>query len=616
MKKKYKKMKIMKINKIILALLGVLLFGLSILSNNLSDIVLTNETIYDNIESNLKSSGFWNLTGTPIFIDGEATGIGAHNWTWAESQDWCSGSGNWADPYVIENITINGQALGSCIDIRNSDAYFIIKNCTVYNSGINAGDAGITLSHSNNGKLIDNNCSDNNMNGIYLDTSNNCTLSENILEKNYAGIYMFYSSNATLSGNTINNNSEWGIYVDYSNNTIISGNTVNNDKNGIFNGHSINATISGNIVNNCSYGGIGFFYSSNSIMWWNTAINNGIGIGSQNSYNITFWMNTADNNNFGIYLSSSSNNNLSENVIRDNKQYGANIFGGIQSTQNLFFNNSFLNNSVHAFDDGINNHWNNSIIGNYWDNYTGVDADHDGIGDTPYYFHGGTDYLPIVDIVAPSIIIKSPTEFEVFREPAPNFVISIDEPNLDKVWYSLNGSTNVTFTGLTGTVNQTLWDALHEGNVVIKFYANDSIGNIGFSEVTIRKDINAPIITINTPQNNVVVGAIAPNFNISIEEPNLEKVWYSINSGTNITFTGLTGTINQALWDALPEGDVVIKFYANDTLGRIGFQEVTVVKEITQPSPPGISGYNLLFLLGIISAVTIIIIKKRLNHLD
>jgi len=78
----------------------------------------------------------------------------------------------------------------------------------------------------------------------------------------------------------------------------------------------------------------------------------------------------------------------------------------------------------------------------------------------------------------------------------------------------------------------------------------------------------------------------------------------------------LTGTIDQALWDALPEGNVVIKFYANDTLGRIGFQEVTVVKEVTQPSPPGISGYNLLFFLGIISVMVVIIIKKRINHLN
>ncbi len=311
------------------------------------------------------------------------------------------------------------------------------------------------------------------------------------------------------------------------------------------------------------------------------------------------------------------------------------------------------------------------------------------------------------DVNAPIITINNPQNSDVIEAIAPNFDISIDELNLDKTWYSLNGGNNVTFTGLTGTINQALWDALSEGNVIIRFYANDTLGrvefaevtirkddtaptininspapnemygtsapsfnveiydanidsmwytldngltnttfttngtiyqsawdtlpdgtisiifyandsagNIGFAEVTIRKDVNAPIITINNPQDSVVIGATAPSFDISIDELNLDKTWYSLNGGNNVTFTGLTGTINQGLWDALPEGNVIIRFYANDTLGRIGFQEVTVVKDISQPSPPGIPGYNVFLLLGIISIVAVIIIKKRLNHLN
>ena len=125
-----------------------------------------------------------------------------------------------------------------------------------------------------------------------------------------------------------------------------------------------------------------------------------------------------------------------------------------------------------------------------------------------------------------------------------------------------------------------------------------------------------PIITINSPNEDDVFGANPPTFSISIVESNLDKTWYSLNGGTNITFTGLTGTINQALWDALPEGNVIIRFYANDTFGRIGFQEVTVVKAISQPNPPEIPGYDILLLLGITSTIAIIIVKKRLNHLN
>ncbi len=220
------------------------------------------------------------------------------------------------------------------------------------------------------------------------------------------------------------------------------------------------------------------------------------------------------------------------------------------------------------------------------------------------------------DVNIPILVINNPDNNDVIGVLAPNFDLSIEEPHLDYTWYSLNGGNNITFTGLTGTIDQALWDDLSDGNIIIGFYANDSMGNIGFAEVTIRKDINVPVIAINNPQKSDVIGATAPNFDISIEEPNLDKTWYSLNGGNNITFTGLTGTIDQALWDALSDGNIIIGFYANDSAGNIGFQEVTVVKTISQPSPPGILGYNILFLLGIVSTIAIIIVKKRLNHLN
>ena len=219
-----------------------------------------------------------------------------------------------------------------------------------------------------------------------------------------------------------------------------------------------------------------------------------------------------------------------------------------------------------------------------------------------------------VDKIVPTIVINIPILSELYGTSAPSFNVEIYDKNLDIMWYTLdNGLTNTTFAE-NRTINQGLWSAIFEGNAIIKFYANDSAGNIGLAEVTIRKDVAVPIITINNPQNIDVFGAVAPNFDIFIEELNLEKTWYSLNGGNNVTFTGLTGSINQALWDALPEGNTIIIFYANDTLGRIGFQEVTVAKVISQPSQPEISGYNILLLLGIFSVSIILIVKKMKNY--
>ena len=44
-----------------------------------------------NIESVIMTptSSWFNNSEDPIFIDATATGVDAHNWTWARSQDWC-----------------------------------------------------------------------------------------------------------------------------------------------------------------------------------------------------------------------------------------------------------------------------------------------------------------------------------------------------------------------------------------------------------------------------------------------------------------------------------------------------------------------------------------------
>ena len=662
------------INKNIkLTLLGVLLFGLSIFSLNLSETIVTNENGHDNnITNHLTSAGFWNLTGTPISIyDNDPS----KNWSYTASHyDWCSGSGTWIDPYVIENVTINGQGFGSCIEICFSNTYFIIRNCSLYNSG--SFNSGILFRYVNNSKIINNNCSDN-YSGIEMYDSNNNTLSGNTVSNSiFNGIYLGFGNNNTLFGNLMNfcgiivwgslvesasqsiditnlvNNKPVYYYVDeiglrssdfsnagqiilvncnnsiisglnlsngtigidlkYSNNNTISGNTLNNNYYGIGLIHCDNNTLLGNIANNNTYGIVVSFSNNNTISENTAGYNNNFGIATDRSNNNIISKNIANNNSHGVVLVFTNNSISFKNIIRGNNIYGAYIYGGILSTQNLFYENLFLRNNVHAYDDGINNYWNNSIIGNYWDNYTGIDADQDGIGDTPHYFYGGIDFLPIVDDQAPTITIQSPIGDEVFGINAPDFVIEVIELYLDTMWYTIDGDiTNITFAE-NGTISQSAWDVLPEGNVDIKFYANDTLGRIGSQEVTIKKDVTDPIITINNPQNNDLIGATAPNFNITIDELNLDKVWYSLNGGTNITFTEFTGTINQSLWDALPEGNVIIRFYASDSAGNIGFQEITVTKEI----PPEILGYDLFFLLGIISVVAIIIIKKRSNHLD
>ncbi|GAG82682.1 unnamed protein product, partial [marine sediment metagenome] len=70
----------------------------------------------------------------------------------------CTGSGTYSDPYVIEDLEIDGEGSGNSILIENSNVYFKIVNCTLYNAEWGS-EAGIGLLNVNNSQLIGNNCS-------------------------------------------------------------------------------------------------------------------------------------------------------------------------------------------------------------------------------------------------------------------------------------------------------------------------------------------------------------------------------------------------------------------------------------------------------------------------
>jgi hypothetical protein len=186
---------------------------------------------------------------------------------------------------------------------------------------------------------------------------------------------------------------------------------------------------------------------------------------------------------------------------------------------------------------------------------------------------------------APEISIISPTNYELFQEVAPDFEISIVDPDLDSTWYSLDGgTTNILFTGFTGPIEQSEWNKFLNGTVTIRFYANDSVNNINYASVTVRKDVIGPIITILSPQENDVFGFNVPNYDLSIEESNLDSIWYSFDYGVSVLpLFALTGNLDQAKWETIGGGTVPIRFYANDTFGHESFTDVTIIKDLTLP---------------------------------
>ncbi len=118
---------------------------------------------------------------------------------------------------------------------------------------------------------------------------------------------------------------------------------------------------------------------------------NGINFHGWGSYYNKIVGNKIHSNIEGIQLSCCYHrgNIFIENQIYDN-EYGVYI----RKTQqyplrdNIFYHNDFIDNTVNARvdEDRYINVWDNGYPsgGNYWDDYTGIDANSDGIGDTPY----------------------------------------------------------------------------------------------------------------------------------------------------------------------------------------------------------------------------------------
>ena len=565
----------------VLILTPIILFGITLnlnISRNYSDIVINNGV------RDLKTSTVYNSN---IMIDDTNP---ASDWATWKAAGLCNGSGTVGDPYIIRDHVFNGY-----LNIRHSRKHFRVLNCE-----FNDNTYGMWLLNVSNGLIEDNNIS-NALFGIdimscnYIEfRDNNCSLLGN------TGILAQTSNNLSFYSNIVNNNPLYAIRLNLLENCIFDENTVSDNVNyGFHITASDSLTITGNEINGNQWG----IYS------------NGI------SDNSSITGNTLDKNTvYGIWLlGDSDNNTIYDNVINENIDTGIYIAGS--SDGNLFYRNFFWNNGRHAFDDGSNNGWNSTTIGNYWDNHTGPDSSpNDGIVDGPYNISGSAgnkDYLPIAENGPPLIIINSPSENGTFGLNAPSFSVTITDTFLDDMWYTLDGGLhNYTFTGSTGTVDQSMWNTLPNGMITLTFFASDYADNIGSTVVHIEKDSQAPLIVINSPHTSDSFGVSAPSFVVEISDSNLVSMWYSLDGGTtNFLFT-TNDTINQAAWDAIAEGTVTITFYANDTLGNLESESVDVVKDLPSPPPPGgIPGYELISLISTMliatSVLALILIKRN-----
>jgi len=175
-------------------------------------------------------------------------------------------------------------------------------------------------------------------------------------------------------------------------------------------GECCNITIQNNLITNMTGSGIWVFAEGSNKIVGNTISNCWSGINLSFSCNNTITHNFISKNKKGISSGllivtksslgseASEPNRILHNMIVEN-ECGINI---TNRGDEIIFHNNFVHNIVQAYvlrQFGFNatNIWNNNLEGNYWSDYTGIDSNHDGIGDSWYEItENNTDYYPLM----------------------------------------------------------------------------------------------------------------------------------------------------------------------------------------------------------------------------
>ncbi|NWF86435.1 right-handed parallel beta-helix repeat-containing protein [Candidatus Bathyarchaeota archaeon] len=255
-------------------------------------------------------------------------------------------------------------------------------------------------------------------------TSSNVSISDFTMRQSGCGCYGFCgirienSQNITLENNNIVSNG-YGIMINSAREILIAHNN-----------------ISGN-----AYPGITLINSSKVSILDNFVVGNiAGGINLIDANNNTISGNTISNYLYGLNFSKSETNSVFGNTF-------SNCFNGIYLTQSngtLFFYNNFIQNTRHVRSLNSTNNWDNGAEGNYWSNYTGVDSNYDGIGETHHIIDlNNTDNYPLMGMF---------TTFPLKYKQETHHVDTVSNSTISKFQFNENAKTiGFNVTGPDGT---------------------------------------------------------------------------------------------------------------------------------------------------------------------
>jgi parallel beta-helix repeat protein len=375
------------------------------------------------------------------------------------------------------------------------------------------------------------------------------------------GVYFDHSDNSVLNDSSIANVTYYdgyAVYAAYSNSSAIDQNVVGPDSSsGILITNSLDFSVSDNYVHNNGGYGINLNASLDGLITGNNAYENyfdGIGI-SQGSNGTT----------------------ITGNSIINNEEFGVDVIDR-NCVDNLIYDNNIIQNGKQASVVSAN-FWDNGVEGNYWSDYTGVDQDHDGIGDTPYVLSpNDADYFPLmgmlsvfdVNIVSNStslgfdVEVVSNSSIASFAYFLWNGTITIDinseilSQNLSFCRVRLphglmSAPYSVTVDGADPLYwNYTVYDDGGSRWIYFSYQQSDH-------GVLIRGRSPPPTISIIAPENKTYTSSDVP-FAFTVNEET-SKLVYSLDGQANVTITG-NSTLSR-----VSNGTHTLVLYAQNSFG-------------------------------------------------